>query len=117
MGGLVVKKAYPLGIQNSQFSEIAALFHGIDFLATPHRGTQSAATLNNILASLPIGPSSKSYAAELQLHSHTLHEINEQFRHHCQDLALMSYFETEKTSVGLKDILLSSLFPNYLCTI
>jgi pimeloyl-ACP methyl ester carboxylesterase len=107
MGGLVVKKAFLLGKQDMQFADIAATFYGIIFLATPHRGAQSASTLNNILSSLPLGPPSKSYVAELQLHSNTLFEINEQFRHHCHDLALMSYFETEKTSIGLKDTLVS----------
>lgn len=107
MGGLVVKKAFLLCKQDMQFADIAATFYGIIFLATPHRGAQSASTLNNILSSLPLGPPSKSYVAELQLHSNTLFEINEQFRHHCHDLALMSYFETEKTSIGLKDTLVS----------
>jgi pimeloyl-ACP methyl ester carboxylesterase len=109
MGGLVVKKAYLLGKQDGQFAEIASMFYGIIFLGTPHRGAQSATTLNNILASLPIGLPSKSYVAELQLRSNILHEINEQFRHHCQDLALVSYFETQKTNVGLKDALVITL--------
>jgi pimeloyl-ACP methyl ester carboxylesterase len=113
MGGLVVKKAFLLGKQDLQFTDIAASFYGIIFLATPHRGAQSASTLNNILASLPLGPPSKSYVAELQLHSNALHEINEQFRHHCHDLALMSYFETEKTSIGLKDTLVAAPFFCY----
>ena len=106
MGGLVAKRAYSLGKQDSQYSDIASKFSAIIFLATPHRGAQSAAMLNNILAALPLGPPPKAYLADLQVTSNALHEINEQFRHHCQDLALVSYYETEKTSLRVKDVLI-----------
>ena len=106
MGGLVAKRAYLLGKLDSQYSDIASKFYGIIFLGTPHRGAQSATMLNNILAALPLGPPPKAYLADLQVTSNTLHEINEQFRHHCQELAMVSYYETEKTSLGMKDVLI-----------
>lgn len=105
MGGLVVKRAFLLGKQDKQFNDIVSSFYGIVFLGTPHRGAQSASILNNILSALPLGPPPKAYIADLQIHSNTLHEINEQFRHHCQELALVSYYETQKTSVGMKEVL------------
>jgi alpha-beta hydrolase superfamily lysophospholipase len=105
MGGLVIKKAYLLGKQDDRFSDMVSMFYGMVFLGTPHRGAQSATTLHNILSRLPIGPPPKPYVAELQLHSNTLHEINEQFRHHCQGLAIVSFYETEKCKIGLKDAL------------
>ena len=106
MGGLVAKRAYLLGKLDSQYSDIASKISGIVFLATPHRGAQSATMLNNILAALPLGPPPKAYLADLQITSNALHEINEQFRHHCQELALVSYYETEKTSLYVKDVLI-----------
>jgi WD40 repeat protein/pimeloyl-ACP methyl ester carboxylesterase len=106
MGGLVAKKAYLLGKSDAQFSALAAKFYGIIFLGTPHRGAQSAAMLNNILSALPLAPPPKAYLADLQVTSHALHEINEQFRHHCEEIAMVSYYETEKTSLGLKDVLI-----------
>lgn len=109
MGGLVVKKAYLFGMQDPQFTELVSRIHGIMFLATPHRGSQLASTLNNILASTPLGPPPKAYVNDLQLQSNTLQEINEQFRHHCGDLELVSFFETNKTSFGVMKSIVSIL--------
>ncbi|KAF2839198.1 hypothetical protein M501DRAFT_1003751 [Patellaria atrata CBS 101060] len=106
MGGLLVKRAYLLAKLDIQYSDIVSKFLGIIFLGTPHRGAQSAAMLNNILAALPLAPPPKAYLADLQVTSSALHEINEQFRHHCQELALISYYETEKTTLGMKDVLI-----------
>lgn len=104
MGGLVVKKAYVLGKQDHEYADIISRVHGILFLATPHRGAQYAKTLNNILSSAPFG-SFKAYVADLDIHSGTLQDINEQFRVLCGDLALVSFFETLKTSFGVTKVL------------
>ncbi|KAF2746734.1 hypothetical protein M011DRAFT_487132 [Sporormia fimetaria CBS 119925] len=106
MGGLVVKKAFLLAKMDQQYHCLATRMTGMVFLGTPHRGANSATILNNILAALPLGPPPKAYVADLQIQSNTLHEINEQFRHHCQELALVSYFETQKTSLGYKEVLI-----------
>lgn len=105
MGGLVVKRAYLMGKQDSQFASIVSRVHGVVFLATPHRGSQFAKMLNNILSKSPLGPPPKAYVADLDGESSTIQDINEQFRHVCADLHLVSFFETLKTSVGLGKVM------------
>lgn len=73
--------------------------YGIVFLATPHRGSGLAQTLNNILRAMPY-TGAKVYVGELDKSSTTLQDINEQFRAVCGDLALVSFHETLKTSLG-----------------
>lgn len=101
MGGLVVKKAYIVGKHDPEFSSIIAQVYSVLFLATPHRGSQYAKTLNKILSTLPMGPPPKAYVASLDAQSEALQDINEQFRTICQDLVLFSFWETSKVSFGL----------------
>jgi len=108
MGGLVVKKAYILGKHDKQYSELIAKVYGIVFLATPHRGAQYAKMLNHILSTMPIRAPPKAYVAELDTHSSSLQDINEQFRTSCADLALASFFETKKTNFYITKILVST---------
>lgn len=49
MGGLVIKKAHMLARQASGYETLCERLHTIFFLATPHRGSDSAKLLNNIL--------------------------------------------------------------------
>lgn len=83
--------------------------HSIYFLATPHRGADSAGFLKAYLSvSLPSG--SKSYVKELLPDSQTvqvcvsprnselalstlLQDINDDFRHVCKDVHLWSFYE------------------------
>ena len=106
MGGLVVKKAYVLGKHDGQYAHIISNTHGIMFLATPHRGTHYAKILNNILLTVPLGAPPKAYVEDLDTHSRTLQDINEQFRTLCGDLSLVSFFETLKTSFGIMKTLI-----------
>jgi hypothetical protein len=69
------------------------------FLATPHKGSQYAKMLNNILKATP-NASAKVYVADLARNSSTLQDINEQFRHLCGELELISFHETKKTNIG-----------------
>ncbi|KAI4257311.1 MAG: hypothetical protein L6R42_005750, partial [Xanthoria sp. 1 TBL-2021] len=101
MGGLVVKKAYIVGKHDPEFSGIMAQVHGMLFLATPHRGSQYAKVLNNILSTAPTGAPPKAYIASLDAQSEALQDINEQFRKICHDLVLVSFWETSKISFGL----------------
>ncbi|KAL8698547.1 MAG: hypothetical protein Q9224_001802 [Gallowayella concinna] len=80
MGGLVVKKAYIVGKHDPEFSDIVSQVYGIVFLATPHRGSQYAKVLNNILSTAPMGAPPKAYVASLDSQSEALQDINEQFR-------------------------------------
>jgi len=69
------------------------------FLATPHKGSGYAQILNSILRTSP-GVTAKAYVAELEKNSSSLQDVNEQFRNVCGDLALVSFYETLKTSLG-----------------
>lgn len=80
-----------------------ASLRAILFLSTPHRGTNLAAALNNILA-VSIAHSSKAYVAELKRNSQTIADINEQFRHLTLDVQMVSFYETLRTSIGPKNI-------------
>lgn len=64
MGGLVVKKAYILGRIGEYYTEIMRRVHGIVFLGTPHRGSQYAKMLNNLLSTTPLGAPPKPYVAD-----------------------------------------------------
>ncbi|KAL8879605.1 MAG: hypothetical protein Q9198_002817, partial [Flavoplaca austrocitrina] len=100
MGGLVVKKAYIVGKHDPEFSAIMAQVYGMLFLATPHRGSHYAKILNKILSTAPTGAPPKAYVASLDAQSEALQDINEQFRKICQDLVLVSFWETTKVSFG-----------------
>ncbi|KAL8823269.1 MAG: hypothetical protein Q9191_006015 [Dirinaria sp. TL-2023a] len=102
MGGLVVKKAYILGKHGDKYAGIISKVHGIVFLATPHKGSQYAKLLNNILSTAPLGAPPKAYVADLDTHAHAIQDINEQFRSSCTNLALVSFFETQKIGLGVK---------------
>ncbi len=107
LGGLVIKKAYTLGKHDEQYKGITERVRGMIFLSTPHRGTQYAKTLNNIL-SAAIGTSAKAYVAALSLQSSTIQDINENFRIHCKDIKLCSVFETLKTHLSVSKVLVSN---------
>lgn len=122
MGGLVVKKvsrpnipfvlesiqpqrtnlwqAYILGSQDPQFQHITNTICSIIFLATPHRGSSLAETLNKIL-SVSI-QSSKQYVSDLQRNSSRIIDINDQFRLYADKIQIVSFFETQPTSIGIK---------------
>ncbi|KAL8657378.1 MAG: hypothetical protein Q9226_001974 [Calogaya cf. arnoldii] len=69
------------------------------FLSTPHKGSNYAHTLNNILNAAPSG-AQKIYVSELELKSTSLQDINEQSRTMCGDLTLVSFYESLKTNTG-----------------
>jgi len=83
------------------------------FLATPHRGSDSAQLLGAVLQASGVY-GGKSYVENLVPNSEAIHTINDQFRHVNQDIQLWSFFETMATTIGLiveKDsaILVSSI--------
>jgi WD40 repeat protein/pimeloyl-ACP methyl ester carboxylesterase len=106
MGGLVVKKAYMLGKHDKHFSSLIKRVLGIIFLATPHRGTQHAKVLNNILSAAPLGAPPKAYVSDLERQSTSISDINESFRQGCEELLLVSFYETLKTNLHLSKILI-----------
>ncbi|RYP57056.1 hypothetical protein DL769_009726 [Monosporascus sp. CRB-8-3] len=94
MGGLVFKKAFIHGHMNDEFRGIVSSIKAVLFLATPHRGTDLAETLNKILTSSVFGHSPKDYVSELASRSPTIDELNESFRYHASKLQIFSFYET-----------------------
>ena len=84
------------------------------FLATPHRGSNYAHILNQILATMPFSASQKEYITQLETKSSTIQDINDQFRTICGELILVSFYETEKTSL-LKGV--KRMVRAYVCTV
>ncbi|KAM0816606.1 putative NACHT and WD domain protein [Seiridium cardinale] len=101
MGGLIVKEAYMQGQHDPKYETIIKSISAITFLATPHRGTNLAETLNKILQSTMVS-NSKQYITELGKNSLTLQKLNEQFRHIAPRLDIVSFYENQATSIGLK---------------
>lgn len=102
MGGLIIKEAYMQGQHDPEYQDIIKSISAITFLATPHRGTHLAQTLNRILQSSMV-TNSKQYVADLASNSLTLQKLNEQFRHIAPRLDIVSFYETQPTAIGLKN--------------
>lgn len=100
LGGVVIKKALLLARQDPSHHKLATRIHSMFFLATPHRGADSAQLLSNILK-IAVSHGSKPYVDSLVPKSDAIQVINDGFRHAYQGIQLWSFFETVKTSVGL----------------
>ena len=105
MGGLVCKKAYILARQDPAFDALAPRFYGLIFLATPHRGSDSAQQLSTLLR-ISVLHGSKPYLGDLERGSRTLQSINDEFRHYSDSLQLRSFYETLKTTIGINSVLI-----------
>jgi len=103
MGGLVVKKAYLLGQHDKNFCDMVRSVAAIVFLATPHRGSGFAETLNRVLMASFQAP--KGFISDLQKSSYTLEEINESFRHVAEKMWIWSFYETVATKVVTQRIM------------
>lgn len=91
MGGCVAKKAYILARQDPTAAGFAGRVHSIFFLATPHRGSNLAAILENMLG---VAWGKKPYVTDLTPNSAALTAINDAFRHVAPELRLWSFYET-----------------------
>ncbi|KAM7192873.1 hypothetical protein V8F20_008670 [Naviculisporaceae sp. PSN 640] len=91
MGGCVAKMAYILARQDPTASELASRFHSIFFLGTPHRGSEMAAVLENMLT---VAWGKKPFVTDLMPNSEALTNINDTFRHFSPALRLWSFYET-----------------------
>ncbi|KAK0101598.1 hypothetical protein ONS95_006761 [Cadophora gregata] len=98
MGGLVIKKACILSRENPIYRDICARIHTIYFLATPHRGSDLAQTLNHMLRAMPSG--SKPFVGSLARGSESITVINDQFRHVCSGISIHSFMESVPTNWG-----------------
>ena len=103
MGGLVIKKAHILARQDAGYQRLVERFHTIFFLATPHRGSDSAKLLNTLLQ---ITNSSRAYVADLERGSNAIQSINDEFRNYSNDINLWSFYETQKLKMGFVSTLI-----------
>lgn len=79
---------------------LADRIHTLYFLATPHRGSDFAKTLKNILK---VTYGRKSYVDGLLKDSSAIWSINDSFRHYADDLQLWSFYETRKSKLIIKN--------------
>lgn len=91
MGGLVMKKAYILAKQDAVHKALAGRFAAFYFLATPHRGADSAKMLKNFLRVAY----DRAYIGDLKPTSGAVQVINDEFRHSSAGLELWSFYETQ----------------------
>lgn len=88
--------------QDPAFKNLVPRFHSVFFLATPHRGSDLARTLTNILK---VTYGQKPYVNELERSSGLISAINDTFRHYAHDLQLWSFYETLATNILLSNAL------------
>ncbi|GKZ88791.1 hypothetical protein AnigIFM59636_009325 [Aspergillus niger] len=88
---LTIPHAYILAREDPTLKEIAARIHTLYFLATPHRGSDLAKTLANVLR-VSFGP--KPFVLELERNSDSIQSINDSFRHVADHLQIWSFYET-----------------------
>ncbi|KAF0316744.1 vegetative incompatibility protein HET-E-1 [Colletotrichum asianum] len=91
MGGCVAKKAYILARQDPMCKDLVERVHSMFFLGTPHRGSDLASILENIIT---VAWGKKPFVRDLTPNSATLTEINDSFRHYAPELRLWSFYET-----------------------
>ncbi|KAI0549867.1 NACHT and WD domain protein [Xylaria curta] len=98
-----MKKAYILARQDATYKGLSNRIHSMYFLATPHRGSDSARLLKNILKATAL---SRDYVGDIETGSAALRSINDEFRQYSRDVSLWSFYETEKLSVGFLNVLI-----------
>ena len=104
MGGLVIKKAYTLAKRDPMYHSMAHRFHTMFFIATPHRGADSAQMLSNLLRAASFG--SQPYLTDLRKNSTSIETINDEFRHVYDQLRIYSFYETVPTNLGINTTLI-----------
>jgi hypothetical protein len=87
------------GLYDPEYKSIVSSVMSIIFLATPHRGSDFAGTLNKVLKATMI-KAPKQFIHDLGKNSPTLLKLNEEFRHFAPTIGLASFYETRTTSIG-----------------
>lgn len=98
MGGLVIKKAVILSRENPAYKTIGDRFHSLYFLATPHRGSDLAKALNNILRM--VFKDTKAYVTNLERSSEAQQIISDSFRHYYSGIHIHSFLESIPMNFG-----------------
>ena len=100
MGGLVIKQAYILARQESDptAERIKCLF----FLATLHRGADSAKVLRKVLKASESSIPRRHVIDVIADCASTLETINDNFRQHADTVRIWSFFEVYKTKLGAR---------------
>ena len=99
LGGLIIKKACIISKENPTYSDIDKRLHSIYFLATPHRDSDLAQTLNNVLGVSLSG--SRLFVTNLERGSEAIQILNDQFRHYYRGIQLHSFIESASTNLGV----------------
>jgi hypothetical protein len=87
--------------------DLAKRMVAIVFLATPHRGSDLAKTLNNTLrASAAHHP--RTYISNLDHQNELLALLNDSFRHYAPDVTLYSFYESRETNLRVRSELIVS---------
>jgi hypothetical protein len=87
------------GLYDPEYKSIIRSISTIVFLATPHRGSDFAGTLNKVLKATMVS-APKQFISDLSKNSSTLLRLNEEFRHFAPTLELASFYETRTTAIG-----------------
>lgn len=82
---------------------MADRIHTLYFLATPHRGSELAKTLVNIMK---ISYGQKTFVTEVIRNSETIMSINDSFRHFAEDVQLWSFYETMPSNLVLTNTII-----------
>jgi len=107
MGGLVVKKVHIDHLFSNEqaiidayndrsYGRVLRNIKAIVFLGTPHRGSDLAKLLSNILS---ISFSQKVFVEQLRGRSDLIRGINDQFRDRSESLELVSFYESKEMPV------------------
>ena len=100
---LTSPKTYILAREDPALKDLASRIHTLYFLATPHRGSDLAKTLTNVLK---VSYGQKAFVTGLVRNSSLIHSINISFRHYAEDIQLWSFYETFPSNLVLTSALI-----------
>jgi hypothetical protein len=92
-----------LAREDPDLKDLASRIHSLYFLATPHRGSDLAKILVNILK---VSYGTKPFVTELERNSESIASINDSFRHCSEDLQLWSFYETVPSNFVLTKMII-----------
>lgn len=105
LGGLLVKQALIKAVNHVRYICIKRSTYGLIFFATPHRGASSA-DVGNLIANVGsaiTGNPKNSLLDQLKKKSFLNDLTIDMFSQQSNDYEILSYFETKKTAVKVKN--------------